>query len=212
MSCPPGNICLQNSHAMILFFLLLIAAFYVYTKCNNKDILHSIQMDQNMKELKHMIDIQKEKESSDKSHIYNNTRNKIDESSNKLQEEEINPLNYIEPKNRINIPTRGPMPKIQQIGILTKINHISPDGPGSDADAHILPLMGRKTYNRSHKYYYYTTFNGARLPLTYKNKLCTSEHGCDELYTNDIIGIPELNGSFKATLYENENMYYIPEI
>ena len=38
------------------------------------------------------------------------------------------------------------------------------------------------------------------------------EYGCNELYTNDIINIPELNGKFKISIYNNKSFNYIPYI
>jgi len=71
-------------------------------------------------------------------------------------------------------------------------------------------LMGRRPYNRSHKMIYYTIYNNMRIPLKNKNRDCDSEYGCDELFTDDIIEIPELNGQFKVNIYKNQALQYIP--
>ena len=39
-----------------------------------------------------------------------------------------------------------------------------------------------------------------------------TEYGCAELFDNDTIMIPELNGSFKINIYENQAPQYIPYI
>lgn len=114
---------------------------------------------------------------------------------------------------RINIPTRGPPSEVQQVGILTKKDHTNNnDGPGTSKESIILPLMGRRPYNRSHKMVYYTIYNNVKLPLSNKGQECTSEYGCEELYNNEEITISSLNGTFIVTIYENEKLQYIPYI
>mgnify|MGYP001387039143 CR=1 FL=1 len=103
----------------------------------------------------------------------------------------------------INVPTQGVDTNYRQVGILTRIN-------GQET---ILPLMGRKTYNRSNKWVYYTAtdkYNQIKLPLSHNGKNCTGEYGCDEFMDGTIINIPELNGSFTVKIYENNSLQYIP--
>ena len=114
---------------------------------------------------------------------------------------------------RVNIATRGPTPEISQLGILSKLDHTTNSGPGSDAEAHVLPLLGRKTYNRSNKWVYYTAtdkYNQVRIPISHNGRDCGGEYGCDEIMDGDTITIPELNGSFKVKIYENTSLHYIP--
>ena len=116
---------------------------------------------------------------------------------------------------RVNIATRGPTPKISQIGILSKKAHTEYLGPGSDSEAHVLPLLGRRTYNRSNKWVYYTAtdkYNQVRIPISHNGRNCGGEYGCDEIMDGDTITILELNGSFKAKIYENTALHYIPYI
>ena len=86
-------------------------------------------------------------------------------------------------------------------------------GPGSDSEAHILPLLGRPTFNRSNKFVYYTAtdkYNQVRIPISHNGRDCGGEYGCDEIMDGDSITIPELNGTFKAKIYENTSLHYIP--
>ena len=101
----------------------------------------------------------------------------------------------------------------KQIGILSKMTHSNDTGPGSDAEAHILPLLGRRTYNRSNKWVYYTAtdkYNQVRIPISHNGRDCGGEYGCDEIMNGETITIPELNGSFKVKIYENTSLHYIP--
>ena len=95
------------------------------------------------------------------------------------------------------------------------MDHTNSEGPGSDAEAHVLPLLGRKTYNRSNKWVYYTAtdkYNQVRIPISHNGRDCGGEYGCDEIMDGDTITIPELNGSFRAKIYENTSLHYIPYI
>ena len=73
---------------------------------------------------------------------------------------------------------------------------------GQNNEPVILPLFGMPTYNGSNKWIYYTQvtdkFNQIKIPVTNKNRVCSSESGCDELYDGDIITIPAYNGEFKC--------------
>ena len=74
-----------------------------------------------------------------------------------------------------------------------------------------LPLMGRRTYNRSTRWNYYTLTNdniAIRIPLSNKGRDCLDRNGCDELYDDDAVIIPEYNNSkFVVKLYDNSPRY-----
>ena len=57
---------------------------------------------------------------------------------------------------------------------------------------------------------YYTLYNNVKIPLSNSGKSCDTEYGCSELFDNDVINIPELNGSFKINIYQNQQPQYIP--
>lgn len=89
-----------------------------------------------------------------------------------------------------------------QIGILT-------------GDDKILPLYGRLTFSRSNKWLYYTgtdKFHMIKVPIHYKNRDCTHEYGCEELYDNDIVFIPAYNKEFKVSIYQLDRPRYIPNL
>lgn len=105
----------------------------------------------------------------------------------------------------INIPTRGPTPAMQQVGILTNASN-----------DRILALYGRPTFAGSHRWSYHTStdkFNSIKLPVSHKGRSCTSEHGCDELYDGDDAVVPAYNDeAFKVTLYDIDQPRYIPYV
>ena len=103
----------------------------------------------------------------------------------------------------INIKTQGYDSEYRQIGILTRTN----------GDETILPLMGRPLITNRDKWQFYTINdqnNSVKLPIIYKNKSCTCEYGCDNLYDNDIVKVKGYNDEFKVSVYDNNTINYIP--
>lgn len=102
----------------------------------------------------------------------------------------------------INVKTQGNNNQFTQIGILNREN-------GKDT---ILPLMGKLLINNRSKWQYYTITNdnNVKLPIIYKGKSSMNEYGCDEVYNGDTVYVKGYNDTFKITIYENNNMQYIP--
>jgi len=114
----------------------------------------------------------------------------------------------------INIPTRG-VDEFQQVGIISSIDKSSIDNSSKDTRKKILPLYGRRTYNRSSKWNYYTSTDGyhvIQLSVVHKNKDCMDNYGCDELYTDDEIYIQEYEESFRVSIYKRSPIRYIPYV
>ena len=219
MSCPPNMLCINYSHSIALLILVFLLLFYLYTKyqhTSNQNSYLKNNMNQKINILSKKIENNNINNTSpnrqpNQNELYNEIRNKLNETP---QNDDI----FEEPRKttegvRVNIATRGPTPKITQIGILSKMTHSNDSGPGSDPEAHILPLLGRRTYNRSNKWVYYTAtdkYNQVRIPISHNGRDCGGEYGCDEIMDGDSITIPELNGTFKAKIYENTSLHYIP--
>jgi hypothetical protein len=107
----------------------------------------------------------------------------------------------------VNIPTSTANTAYSQSGILTK--------QGNSGEQMILPLMGRNLYNGRDKWQYYTMTNGAgsintKLPISVNGKSGTSEYGCDSISTGDTVYVEGYNDTFRATVYENALMQYLP--
>jgi hypothetical protein len=100
----------------------------------------------------------------------------------------------------INIPTQSVNSSYRQVGILTRGDTI-------------LPLMGKPLFTNRDKWNFYTMNdknNMIKLPLSNKGKSCTNEFGCDNIYNGDNVYVEGYNNSFKATIYDNQVMQYIP--
>ena len=49
-----------------------------------------------------------------------------------------------------------------------------------------------------------------KLPVSHKGRSCTNEYGCDNIYNGDNVYVEGYNDAFKATIYDNDTMRYIP--
>jgi len=101
----------------------------------------------------------------------------------------------------INISTRAVDVEYRQVGILKRLN-------GKEM---ILPLMGRPLFTNRDKWNFYTlNENNVKLPITFKQKSCTNEYGCDNIYNNDTVYVDGIDATFKVTVYDNAVMKYMP--
>tara|TARA_B110000977_G_C10855185_1_gene407404 strand:+ start:83 stop:580 length:498 start_codon:yes stop_codon:yes gene_type:complete len=111
--------------------------------------------------------------------------------------------NYSGPKIPINQSTQSIDTNYRQIGILTRVH-------GGET---ILPLMGRPLFSNRDKWNFYTMNdknNMIKLPITFKNRSCTSDRGCDNVYDGDTLYVEGYNDLFRVTVYDNNVMQYIP--
>jgi len=105
----------------------------------------------------------------------------------------------------INVRTQGVESDYRQVGILTRIT----------GEETILPLMGRPLIYGRDTWNFYTMSdknNMVKLPITFKNKNCSGEYGCDNISNGDTVYVEGYNDAFKVTMYENNTMRYIPYI
>ena len=116
-----------------------------------------------------------------------------------LNKRKIVPVQIRKSNNRlpINIHTQA-VDHYQQIGLLY--------------DGHTtLPLLGRRVHSGSNKWNYYSLTNdniALKIPLQKNGRGCMERNGCDELYEDDSIIIPEYNQSkFKIKMYDNSPRY-----
>lgn len=87
---------------------------------------------------------------------------------------------------------------VQQIGVLL--------GPNES----VLPLYGRESRKHRDRYNYYTTTGGENLypiPITYKNRDCMEDVGCNELYDNEKVSVLGKTGVYTVNIYKNKNLF-----
>lgn len=123
----------------------------------------------------------------------------------------------------VNIETRGIQNQYTQVGILTKTSDSKPlfsrkqintEENSTVENRLILPLMGRRHMTGRDKWQYYTISNtgnlNTKLPIRSNGRSCTSEYGCDPLYSGDMVYVEGYDHSFKVTIYENSIFSYLP--
>jgi len=215
--CPPGILCIEN-YTLLFFVLLIIAILYFmnikYNQnlnktgncgCNKLSCSMCNKLNNNNNNYSHS-----NYSSSDLIPFLGNSHNNrendvlLNPYSAPLRDDRIfNNTNYNGPKIPINVPTQSYNSAYRQIGILTRIN-------GQET---ILPLLGRPLFSNRDKWNFYTMNdkNGMiKLPISFKNKSCTSSQGCDNLYNGDTVFVEGYSDTFRVTIYDNNSMEYIP--
>ena len=201
--CPPGVICIEN---MTIFMIFIVIAIIIYL-LNTSGIFRSISNGVNGGDVIRSDD---DKHTTVINIPYETQMPSLRNRSDVLHDPYAPPLktnSYLRHNIGIpvNVPTQGPIPDYQQIGILTRQS-------GRET---ILPLFGRPVYANRDKWQYYTMNdknNAIKLPVSIQGKSCTGEYGCNSLNSGDNVYVEGYNDIFNATIYENNNIQYIPFI
>jgi len=193
--CPPGVICLENATMMFLLICVIAIGYFVYTRVNQPSVI----MQNNR--------IQTESRNFRSNSVRNNDTLDV------LRNPYSPPLNderYFQNESRglpINVSTTAVDSTFRQVGILTPLN-------GSSKDS-ILPLMGKVLFTRRDLWNYYTIsnqHNNVKLPISVKGRSALNEHGVDKVFDGDTVYVEGMNQPFKATIYENTIMRYLPAL
>jgi hypothetical protein len=186
--CPPGVLCVENITLVILVAILAIIAYLIYCHHGRYST----------------------KEQSNNTNILNIPDNRPREDIL------LNP--YTPPyrndgygmlRNQMVATNVGAVDvSYRQIGILTPISKTAITDTQTNQ---ILPLMGRPLFTNRDKWQFYTmTKNSIKLPITHNGKSGSNEYGCDNIYNGDTIHVEGYSQGFRATVYENDTMRYIP--
>lgn len=207
MKCAPGVICINNS---TLFLIGIIAlGILVYYTVRNPNVI--IIKEKSSKHTNNTnLSSKKERNMGlfpSPSYSFSNISNDVllNPYSAPFKENQFLPNRINIPSNAIpiNINTRGIDTNFKQLGILTRLS-----GPET-----ILPLMGRPIYSNRDKWQFYTMSDKnphIKLPVSNKGKSCTSEYGCDDIFSGDTVYVEGYNDAFKATIYDSNYPQYIP--
>jgi len=196
--CPPGVICVEN--VTIMFILVIIAGIALY--------LNSVAQKRRNERPEVIVE---ERDTifglfPRPSFSFSNVSSDVllNPYQPPLRDDRVFRTDMSDPRGvPINVSTRAVDAEYRQVGILTRAG-------GREM---ILPLMGRPLYTSRDKWNFYTMSNEnsmVKLPITYKNRSCTDEYGCDNLYSGDMVYVQGYNDTFKVTMYDNQVMRYIP--
>jgi hypothetical protein len=110
----------------------------------------------------------------------------------------------------IQVPTQGVPTEFQQIGVLA-----AQGGSAMSATPNrtLIPLFGRKVATSRERYNYYARTDGinpVQVPVSFKNRNCDDDNGCDEISSGDTVGVPLLGQTYVATTYRYNIPRYIP--
>ena len=226
--CPPGIICVENFTFMFFTMLILAVLFFMYIKYsdnlnnnvnNNTNNNNYLVKSHNNGYYNHSVNLSNNNDNNfnsnsnsgsglfpKPSYSFSNVTNDVllNPYSAPLRDDRVfNNNNLNGPKIPINVPTQSFDTNYRQIGILTRVN-------GGET---ILPLLGRPLFSNRDKWNFYTMNDKnamIKLPINFKNKSCTSEQGCDNLYNGDTVHVEGFNDIFRVTIYDNNVMQYIP--
>jgi hypothetical protein len=110
---------------------------------------------------------------------------------------------------RVNVPTQSVDTSYRQVGILTR----NGGGGGNNSSETILPLIGRPLFTNRDKWQFYSLSdknNAIKLPVTVGGRSGTSEYGCNNVSSGDVLYVEGYNDSFKVSVYDNATLRYLP--
>ena len=202
--CPPGVICIENMTLLFIIIIVLLAGMVIFYINNNSKT----------KIVKKNINIVPTNGESNgifprASYSFSNVENDVllNPYEGPTRDNRLFPnLNIFSSRIPVNIPTQSFDTSYRQIGILTRL--------GGNKEM-ILPLMGRPLITNRDKWNFYSMSdknNMLKLPIKFKGRNCTSDLGCNDLYTGDVVKVEGYNDDFKVTTYENDMPKYIPYI
>ena len=229
--CPPGIICIENYTFLFFGILVLAILFFMYIKYYQNLGLNSGSASNSSSNLycgcnkpSHLCNCKKNVFNNNHNNYFNddltsrliprtgnaysNTENDVllNPYSAPLRDDRVfNNSNYNGSTIPINVATQSFDTNYRQIGILTRVN-------GGET---ILPLMGRPLFSNRDKWNFYTMNDKnamIKLPISFKNRSCTSQQGCDNVYNGDTVHVEGFNDIFRVTVYDNNIMQYIPHL
>jgi len=201
--CPPGVICIENITLFLLFIIIGILGFLIYSNSKTNININERQS----------IHIKDYKEPSIQSSWITSLVPSLP------KDVLLNPYDapysderYFVPRVvPINVSTNiGATPSdtsYRQMGIITPLNGTSKDN--------ILALMGRPLFTNRDKWQYYTIsnqHNNIKLPISFKGRSALNDNGVDQIFSGDTVYVEGYDDAFKVTVYENDTIKYLPFI
>ena len=202
--CPPGVICLENATMMFLVICIISIGYFLYTRMKQPLMIQNNRVSRNFRDDGLRNDGLRD------DGLRNTEDVLLNPYSPPLNDERYFP-NRIRglphSVNQINVSTTAVESTFRQVGILTPLNGVSKDS--------ILPLMGKILFARRDLWNYYTIsnqHNNVKLPVSVKGRSALNENGVDKVFDGDTVYVDGLNQPFKATIYDNTIMRYLPAL
>lgn len=205
--CPPGVICIENMTIVIIIIILILILMMISSYFYYKNTASGLTQGQSIQTSEIIVnDVDRGGLFSRPNYSYSNIPNDIllNPYTPPYRDDRVFPFN-LDPRGSvpipINISTSAVDTTYRQVGLLKRVN-----GPET-----LLPLMGRPLFTNRDKWQFYTlNENNIKLPISFKQRSCTNEYGCDNIYTGDSVYVDGIDAVFKATMYDNAVYKYIP--
>jgi len=218
--CPPGFFCMDTGFVLLVIVLLLMVFIGVYLYTRNNDISEIKKMVYETRLEKPKIEVAVATAPAAPAPAVSDHQREYDRMRPTAPERDysapVDVRGFIPPPGvpviPIQVPTQGLPEQFQQIGILS-----APGGTATTATPNrtLLPLFGRKVAYGREKYNYFTRSDGInpmQVPVTFKNRDCQDDNGCDEISSGDTVAVPLLGQTFVATTYRYNLPRYIPYV
>jgi len=192
--CPPGVICLENATMMFLVICIIAIGYFLYNRMKQPLVIQNNRVETGIRNLRN-------------DGLSNTEDVLLNPYSPPLNDERYFPNGLGIRGLPINVNTTAVESTFRQVGILTPLNGVSKDS--------ILPLMGKILFARRDLWNYYTIsnqHNNVKLPVSVKGRSALNENGVDKVFDGDTVYVDGLNQPFKATIYDNTIMRYLPAL
>ena len=219
--CPPGFFCMDTGFIIfvVVVFLAIFVGLWTYKREQIQVVLSHATLPaaagQARDEPPSVRQVQTQTQTQGTQNLYSSTQSGLPTPPERLYDTQPDfagmPPPGI-PVVPIQVPTRGLPEQFQQMGVLT-----APGGSSTSASPNrtLLPLYGRRTASGRERYNYYTRtdgYNPVQVPVSFKNRTCEDDNGCDEISSGDTVGVPLLGQTYVATTYKYNAPRYIPII
>lgn len=208
--CPPGVLCIEN-YTLVFILLLLGIVLYCMYFYNSPISNHTNVLDQNYISHYHnnLPPHQHHKDSLNLHKMFNISSLAVNESGYNMLRPLADPRISVSsnPKDTLLNPYAPPL-HVNQPHKYKQIGYLKNETMGHQ----MFPIFAKPQHLRRDKWYYYTIFDNIKLPIYSKGRKCSSEHGCDSLYSGDMVTLENMPGNFVVTTYDNETLTYDPAI
>lgn len=212
--CPPGFFCMDTGFIIMVALILLTVGGIIYlhtdnNRSNEKNVNKRIDSPQTVKIVVESPSASAPAPNKMAASLYPPPPDRDYDTRPDLR-------GFVPPPNipvvPINFPTRGLPEEFQQMGVLT-----APGGSSTSASPNrtLLPLLGRRSAGSRDRFNYYTRTDGLnpiQVPVSYKNRGCDDDNGCDEIFSGETVSVPLLGQTYVATVYKYNSPRYIPVV
>lgn len=202
-TCPPGVFCIENYTIFAIFCFLFVILAYLFLRkpeTNTTTIIEEqVPVNMNLGNPFVRADPRLSFTDSYGDVLLNPYAPPVNDERYLIPSRDVRDMRGVVP---INVRTQGVDASYRQVGILTSQN----------SKDKILALMGRPLLTNRDQWQYYTMSerNNIKLPVSVKGKSCMNEYGCDKIYDGDTVYVEGYGNIFRATIYDNDVLRYIP--